>query len=833
MNKNITLWHLNKIFSVSALLSLVILSCQNSLVGMEAGGKGGNANKDKSVNEKLPPIQHDAECPKGCSKDKCKHPRLPAREEQKKDIQPQPKAYNPPLENISGNNNPSYNPPINNISRPIDDNHGKKDELKPEDPPVYKYLIEIEEKDSTTEIRDKKFQLKSELLELEGVVSYDENFYGKLLTEYRDEDKNWKKTKDDIRKEIKDYYQKTLDDIVSRTKDLVKRIEESAEQEKIKREIKEQEDNQYLQMVRSDVQYLNSLPNFLVNDVFIESADSYFMKDIPKYLQSIDNSINKLGIKKADKFVGDSQGFALAVSKKIINNQPKLKHKYKILKLPLDKNPNHGDIPAQIAKAKELLDRLKFYKTQLFSILADHNESFQDYGFDENDYDSDPDNDYTRTELSEFINSYDVGPCTQKFQDIKEAISNQSKDIIQLLGAKEDASAYDFAGILSAKELVMQIQKRIQNHDKIEDICDDIVRAIIQNLPNPQVKAFNITNLSKIKTQFDKLRLGISFVLQDAIGAMRQENAAQDMLSKKQNEDKKPQKKELDDKNKQSNNIINTDKPTIEESKSNHGNNTESKSESEEDKPNNTDKFYDNLYGIDVSHHQGEIDWDKVLKYKWNNRELKAVILKATEEIVPKKDKKDKWFKTNWQAVRNAGLKIKGAYHFFHAEGDSCPIKQANRFISLLKSPEIGFDLKNDFYVIDVESIYVKSKTNPKIKVEVKNYPPKKEFADKILKFYELMEEKKFKNGMIYTRTEFWNLRIDEAGRKIWDKGIKLWLAGYGKDNNGDIPEDKYYPTELPIGSDFPVMLQFTDKGSVNVIDGNVDLNLIKIGFGK
>jgi len=35
------------------------------------------------------------------------------------------------------------------------------------------------------------------------------------------------------------------------------------------------------------------------------------------------------------------------------------------------------------------------------------------------------------------------------------------------------------------------------------------------------------------------------------------------------------------------------------------------------------------------------------------------------------------------------------------------------------------------------------------------------------------------------------------------------------------------------IGSEFPVMWQFTDKGSVGGIDGNVDLNLIKIGFGK
>jgi len=35
------------------------------------------------------------------------------------------------------------------------------------------------------------------------------------------------------------------------------------------------------------------------------------------------------------------------------------------------------------------------------------------------------------------------------------------------------------------------------------------------------------------------------------------------------------------------------------------------------------------------------------------------------------------------------------------------------------------------------------------------------------------------------------------------------------------------------IGSDFPIMWQFTDQGRVSGINGNVDLNLIKIGFGK
>ena len=62
------------------------------------------------------------------------------------------------------------------------------------------------------------------------------------------------------------------------------------------------------------------------------------------------------------------------------------------------------------------------------------------------------------------------------------------------------------------------------------------------------------------------------------------------------------------------------------------------------------------VQGIDISHHQGDIDWER-LKSQPN---VRFVIMKATEGG----DHRDRKFAGNWQAAKDAGI-IRGAYHFF------------------------------------------------------------------------------------------------------------------------------------------------------------------------
>lgn len=60
-------------------------------------------------------------------------------------------------------------------------------------------------------------------------------------------------------------------------------------------------------------------------------------------------------------------------------------------------------------------------------------------------------------------------------------------------------------------------------------------------------------------------------------------------------------------------------------------------------------------YGIDVSHHQGHIDWERVARDG-----IAFVYIKATEGG----DLVDIRFAQNWKESREAGL-ARGAYHFF------------------------------------------------------------------------------------------------------------------------------------------------------------------------
>ncbi|PZU87984.1 MAG: glycosyl hydrolase [Shinella sp.] len=62
------------------------------------------------------------------------------------------------------------------------------------------------------------------------------------------------------------------------------------------------------------------------------------------------------------------------------------------------------------------------------------------------------------------------------------------------------------------------------------------------------------------------------------------------------------------------------------------------------------------VQGIDVSHHQGEVDWQKVAALP----NVRFAIMKATEGG----DFRDRRFAENWRQAKEAGL-VRGAYHFF------------------------------------------------------------------------------------------------------------------------------------------------------------------------
>ena len=66
------------------------------------------------------------------------------------------------------------------------------------------------------------------------------------------------------------------------------------------------------------------------------------------------------------------------------------------------------------------------------------------------------------------------------------------------------------------------------------------------------------------------------------------------------------------------------------------------------------------IHGIDISHYQGKIDWERLQRNQQTATPLHFVFMKATEGG----DHNDTTFEVNFANARNHGF-IRGAYHFY------------------------------------------------------------------------------------------------------------------------------------------------------------------------
>src|SRR3954469_6537413 len=100
------------------------------------------------------------------------------------------------------------------------------------------------------------------------------------------------------------------------------------------------------------------------------------------------------------------------------------------------------------------------------------------------------------------------------------------------------------------------------------------------------------------------------------------------------------------------------------------------------------------IHGIDVSHHQDDINWDLVKNMQVKNIKIGFAFIKATEGI----GRVDSHFNQNWFRSKDAGL-CRGAYHFFLATKSGK--LQAQNFIDVVNLKR--GDLPP---VLDVEQTY-------------------------------------------------------------------------------------------------------------------------------
>ena len=187
------------------------------------------------------------------------------------------------------------------------------------------------------------------------------------------------------------------------------------------------------------------------------------------------------------------------------------------------------------------------------------------------------------------------------------------------------------------------------------------------------------------------------------------------------------------------------------------------------------------MHGIDVSHHQDNIDWDAVKAMQVKNIRIGFAFIKATEGL----GRVDNAFRRNWLNVKQAGIP-RGAYHFFISSKSGKA--QAENFIETINL-EKG-DLPP---VLDIETANGASVEDLQQRV--------KDWLDIVQQFYKV-------KPIIYTNVDFYENFL--AGK--FDD-YPLWVAHY-------LVQDK------PRIQRNWIFWQHNEKGHVNGIDANVDFNV-------
>lgn len=183
------------------------------------------------------------------------------------------------------------------------------------------------------------------------------------------------------------------------------------------------------------------------------------------------------------------------------------------------------------------------------------------------------------------------------------------------------------------------------------------------------------------------------------------------------------------------------------------------------------------ILGIDVSSHNGDIDFQKV-----KDDGYAFVIIKASEGI----EHHDSRFATNYDKARAAGLKV-GAYHFFRKKTDG--LNQAKNFLETIGWRKLDLPL-----VVDVEDW---SNDN-----HIKDDRTQKNLDDMI----DNLRSRGHK-VMIYTNGDGYKKYIKDG-----QININLWLCSFKQpDKIRHIPHQ---------------MQQYSHWGRVRGIWGDVDLNV-------
>lgn len=193
--------------------------------------------------------------------------------------------------------------------------------------------------------------------------------------------------------------------------------------------------------------------------------------------------------------------------------------------------------------------------------------------------------------------------------------------------------------------------------------------------------------------------------------------------------------------------------------------------------------------GIDVSRYQGDIDWEKVAASGVEYAFIRVGVRGYGEEGNIALDDK---FEQNVQGAVAAGIKA-GVYFFSQAVTDEEALEEAEIVLNAIDGLDVTYPI-----VYDVEKTSAAHGRMNQLSVEDRTRMARI-FVDRI-------REAGY-TPMIYSNMEMWSVLIDMSAFE----DVEKWFAYY--------KADLYFPYEYAVW-------QYSDKGTVDGIQGDVDLNI-------
>jgi len=197
------------------------------------------------------------------------------------------------------------------------------------------------------------------------------------------------------------------------------------------------------------------------------------------------------------------------------------------------------------------------------------------------------------------------------------------------------------------------------------------------------------------------------------------------------------------------------------------------------------------VFGIDVSHYQGKINWHKVAADGKRFAILKCMYEAQSHRI-------DETFEDNYRGAGAYGL-ARGVYIFIGGASIADPVSDANALLSHLKGRPLEYGIW-----LDYESDKLAALGVSKIK-------------DLTYIYANMFRQAGYYCGIYCNKVWYENL-IHDSLKSDFD----FWLARYPKNDLG-----AYNPTsKLRPSYKMAVAWQYSSKGKVDGIKGNVDLDI-------